>query len=198
LYLLSLLPLKVLYLLSDLAYIILYRITGYRKTIVFQNLDIAFPQKTHQEKKIIAKKFYRNFCDTFIETIKLISSDANFINKHFISDYTVFDKLYAEGRKCQIHSGHNFNWEIAALAVGENINFDFIGVYMPIENKIFDRLFRKLRTKTGTVLLPANDMRNAMIPWRNKQYALGLIADQSAGNIHKAYWVNFLASQLRL
>jgi KDO2-lipid IV(A) lauroyltransferase len=191
LYLLSLLPLKVLYLLSDLAYIILYRITGYRKTIVFQNLDIAFPQKTHQEKKIIAKKFYRNFCDTFIETIKLISSDANFINKHFISDYTVFDKLYAEGRKCQIHSGHNFNWEIAALAVGENINFDFIGVYMPIENKIFDRLFRKLRTKTGTVLLPANDMRNAMIPWRNKQYALGLIADQSAGNIHKAYWVNF-------
>jgi KDO2-lipid IV(A) lauroyltransferase len=74
LYLLSLLPLKVLYLLSDLAYIILYRITGYRKTIVFQNLDIAFPQKTHQEKKIIAKKFYRNFCDTFIETIKLIIS----------------------------------------------------------------------------------------------------------------------------
>ena len=182
LYALSLLPLKVLYLLSDFAYFILYSVAGYRKNIVFQNLDIAFPQKSKKEKIEIAKKFYRNFCDTFIETIKLLSADRNFLNKHFIADYSVFDKLYDKGKKCQIHTGHNFNWELVALAAGDNIKFDFIGVYMPIENKIFDRLFRKLRTKTGTVLLPANDMRNAMLPWRNKQYALGLIADQSAGN----------------
>jgi len=191
LYALSLLPLKVLYLLSDFAYFILYSVAGYRKNIVFQNLDIAFPQKSKKEKIEIAKKFYRNFCDTFIETIKLLSADRNFLNKHFIADYSVFDKLYDEGKKCQIHTGHTFNWELVALAAGDNIKFDFIGVYMPIENKIFDRLFRKLRTKTGTVLLPANDMRNAMLPWRNKQYALGLIADQSAGNLNKAFWVNF-------
>ena len=191
LYLLSLLPLKILYLLSDFAYLVLYRIAGYRKKVVFQNLDIAFPHKSQKEKKIIAKKFYHNFCDTFIETIKLISADRNFINKHFTCDYTVFDRIYAEGKKCQIHTGHNFNWEIANLAVGDNIKFDFIGVYMPIENKIFDRIFRKLRTKTGTVLLPANDMRNAIIPWRTRQYALGLIADQNAGKLDKAHWVKF-------
>src|SRR5215213_6054346 len=94
-YLLSLLPLKVLYLLSDFAYFILYYVSGYRKKIVAQNLNIAFPQKTQEEKKIIAKKFYHNFCDTFIETIKLISADKTFINKHFTSDYSVFDKIYA-------------------------------------------------------------------------------------------------------
>jgi Kdo2-lipid IVA lauroyltransferase/acyltransferase len=191
LYLLSLLPLRVLYLLSDFAYFILYRIAGYRKKVVFQNLTIAFPHKTEEEKTKIARQFYRNFTDTFIETVKLISANRNFINKHFVSDYSVFDKIYTEGKKCQIHTGHNFNWEIANLAVGDNIKFDFIGVYMPIENKIFDRLFKKLRTKTGTVLLPANDMRNAIIPWRTRQYALGLIADQSAGNLSKAYWVKF-------
>ena len=191
LYLLSLLPLRALYLLSDFAYFILYKIAGYRKEVVMQNLTIAFPQKTEEEKIAIAKKFYHNFCDTFIETIKLFSADINFINKHFIADYSVFDKIYASGRRCQIHTGHNFNWELVALAVGANIKFDFIGVYMPIENKIFDRLFKKLRTKTGTVLLPATDMRNAMIPWRNRQYALGLIADQSAGNREKAFWIPF-------
>lgn len=156
-----------------------------------QNLLIAFPQKEEGERKKIAKKFYKNFCDTFIETIKLISANKNFINKHFSADYTVFQKIFAAGKKCQIHTGHNFNWEIANLAVGANIPFTFLGVYMPIGSKAFDRLFRKFRTRTGTILLPANDMRNAIIPYRNSQYALGLIADQSAGNPSKAFWVPF-------
>jgi KDO2-lipid IV(A) lauroyltransferase len=191
LYFLSLLPLKVLYLLSDFAYFILYKIAGYRKKVVFQNLSLAFPHKSEQEKKAIAKKFYRNFTDTFIETIKLISVNKKFIDRHFTFDSSVFDKIFAEGKKCQIHTGHNFNWEFANLGVAGNIPFTFLGVYMPIENKIFDRLFLKIRAKTGGVLLPATDMRNAIIPWRNSQYALGLIADQSAGDRHKAFWVNF-------
>ena len=62
---------------------------------------------------------------------------------------------------------------------------------MPITNKAFDELFKKIRSKTGSILLPATDMRNAIIPYRNKQYAIGLIADQSAGNLAKAIWVNF-------
>src|SRR5215203_4386514 len=84
LYLLSLLPLKVLYLLSDFAYFILYHIAGYRKKVVFQNLTIAFPNKEEEEKIEIAKKFYHNFTDTFIETIKLISGDKNFVDRHFV------------------------------------------------------------------------------------------------------------------
>jgi KDO2-lipid IV(A) lauroyltransferase len=191
LYILSLLPLRVLYLLSSFAYFIIYHVASYRKRVVMQNLQLAFPEKTDEERTLIAKKFYKNFCDTFIETIKLVSAGKNFIEKHFTADYAVFEKLYAAGKKCQIHTGHNFNWEIANLSMAANIPFDFLGVYMPIENKAVDRLFKKFRTKTGTILLPATDMRTAILPWRNKQYALGLIADQSAGNLHKAYWVPF-------
>ena len=191
LYVLSLLPLRALYLLSDFAYFIIYYVTGYRKKIVLQNLTIAFPLKTEDEKVRISKQFYHNFCDTFIETIKLISADKHFLNKHFTADYSVFHQLYAEGRKCQIHTGHNFNWELVNLAVGANIPLPFLGVYMPIGNKAFDRFFRKLRTRTGTILLPATDMRNAMLPWRNRQYALGLIADQSPGDLRKAFWLPF-------
>ena len=191
LYLLSLLPLQVLYLLSDFAFFILYYVTEYRKKVVLQNLTVAFPYKSEEEKKILAKKFYHNFTDTFIETIKLISADKNFVDRHFTFDKTVFDKIYAQGKKCQIHTGHNFNWEIANLGVAGTIPFTFLGVYMPIENKTFNRLFLKIRAKTGGVLLPATDMRNAILPYRNSQYALGLIADQSAGHLHKAFWVSF-------
>ena len=83
LYLLSLLPLRLLFLFSDFACLILRYIVGYRKKVVFYNLSIAFPEKTETERKRIANRFYRNFTDSFMETIKLLSADVGYINKHF-------------------------------------------------------------------------------------------------------------------
>ena len=190
-YLISLLPLRILYLLSDFTYFIIYYVTGYRKEIVFQNLSVAFPEKSDQEKKEIAKKFYRNFTDNFIETIKLISAGENFINKHYSINVEVLDKLYEQNKKCQAHLGHNFNWELANNGMALLTPFKFLSVYMPITNKVIDRLFIKLRTKTGAVMLPATEMRTAMLPYRDQKYLLALVADQNPGVPSKAYWFNF-------
>ena len=100
LYAVSLLPLRILYLFSDFTYFLLYYVFGYRKKVVMGNLMQAFPEKTDEERKKIAKQFYLNFTDNFIEVIKLISASPSFINKHFTGDYTLCNKLYEEGRKC--------------------------------------------------------------------------------------------------
>jgi KDO2-lipid IV(A) lauroyltransferase len=191
LYLLSLLPLRVLYLFSDLAYLIVYYITGYRKKVVSYNLSIAFPEKSTQERERIAKKFYRNFTDTFIETIKLISAGRRFIRKHYTGNEQLFNDLHKQGKKCQVHLGHNFNWEIANFAMAFYTPYTLLSVYMPINNKTIDRLFQKIRSKTGAVLLPATKMGTAIVPWRDKQYMLALVADQNPGNPSKAYWLRF-------
>src|SRR5215217_4741021 len=68
LYLFSLLPLFFLYIIGDGVYLIVYYLIGYRKKVVMHNLSIAFPEKSEAEKIKIAKQFYRNFTDTFIET----------------------------------------------------------------------------------------------------------------------------------
>lgn len=191
LYLLSLLPLRALYFISDFAYFIIYHVAGYRRKVVFYNLSIAFPEKTERERKQIAKRFYRNFTDNFIETIKLISAGKKFIRNHYHCDTKLFEELYQQGRKCQVHLGHNFNWEFANLAMAFYTPYTLLTVYMPINNKIMDRLFRKIRSKTGAVLLPATEMRTAILPWRDKQYLLALVADQNPGIPSKGYWVNF-------
>src|SRR5690349_758755 len=113
LYLFSLLPMPVLYLFSDCVYLFLYYVVGYRRKIVESNLKIAFPNKSDAERKRIAKKFYRNFVDNFIETLKLLTASKEFIKKRYVGDWSVFDKIYDKGVRCQIHLGHNFNWEIA-------------------------------------------------------------------------------------
>jgi len=191
LYLLSLLPLRILFLFSDLAHLIVYRLSGYRKNIVMQNLTIAFPEKSEAEKERIASRFYRHFTDTFIETIKLISASPAFMKKHYRANAEIFDSLYAAGKKCQIHLGHNFNWELANVAMPLMMPYKLLTVYAPIKNKTFDRLFRKIRSRTGATLLPANNMSQAIVPYRNQQYMLALVADQNPGIPSKGYWLNF-------
>ena len=62
-----------LYVFSDLLYLITYYLIGYRKKVVINNLKNAFPEKSADEIKLTAKKFYRNFCDIIVETIKTLT-----------------------------------------------------------------------------------------------------------------------------
>lgn len=191
LYLFSLLPMWVLYLISDAFYALIYYIIGYRKKVVMDNLLIAFPEKTVQERTRIAKQFYHNLIDSFIETIKILSASEAFILKHFTGNWEFLNEFHKTGKSCQILLGHTFNWEWGNFAFARKVNYKFLGVYMPIANKLFNRIFLKMRSRTGTILLPATNMRASMLPHRNTQYTLGLVADQSPGSPQRAYWLPF-------
>jgi KDO2-lipid IV(A) lauroyltransferase len=192
LYLFSLLPLRILYLFSDVAYFFIYYIIGYRKKVVQYNLSIAFPNKTASERRSIAKKFFRNFTDSFIETIKAFSASDEFIRERFAGDFSVFNELYNKGvQKVQLHSGHNFNWEYANLGIPLHLVYPLLTVYMPITNKTFDGIFYRMRAKTGAKLLSAINIKAEILPHRHDRYVLALVADQNPGHPKSAYWVNF-------
>lgn len=191
-WLLSLLPLKVLYLLADAGYGILFYIMRYRRGIVLNNLRIVFPEKTEQERWKMAKKFYHNLVDTFIETIKMVTASDKFIEKRFTGNWHVLNEIKPSGRKVQLHLGHNFNWEWGNAAGARQLEFPFIGVYMPLTNKVFDRLFYNLRSRKGTLLVRATNMREDLMPHRNKQYLMGLVADQNPGHPASGLWFRFL------
>lgn len=156
-----------------------------------QNLLIAFPDKTLKERTRIAKNFYHKFIDSMIETIKLLSAPDSFFEKHFTGNWEVVEKYYLQGRSVQLHLGHNFNWEWGNVTAVKHLSYKFLGVYMPLGNKTFNRLFKKIRSRSGTLLLSAHKMSAEFLPHRNSQYCLGLVADQSPGNVQKAGWFNF-------
>lgn len=191
LYILSLLPLRILFIFSDGVYILLYYVIGYRRKVVKQNLQLAFPQKTDEERKRIEKQFYKNFIDNFIETLKLLSGGVKFATNHFASDTTLMEREFAKGKKLQFYLGHNFNWELGNIAVAPRTSYPMIAVYLPVKSEVFEKLMRKIRTVSGNVVVPATDMKNAMLPYRNQTYLLALIADQVPGDPTQAYWLNF-------
>jgi len=192
LYGVSRLPMWLLYGLSDGIAFLLFAVIRYRRGVVLSNLAIAFPEKTDAERLRIAKRFYRNFTDSFIETIKLLSAGPEFLERRFVIDNPeLLDYYYQQGRKLQLHLGHLFNWEIAGVAMPPRTRYTFIVVYMPVENKAFERLFLRLRGRTGTVLLPATTMQRSIMPYRHTQYMLTLVADQAPGGPENSYWLNF-------
>ncbi|MEO6718842.1 MAG: lysophospholipid acyltransferase family protein [Ferruginibacter sp.] len=191
-YLISLLPFFILYGISDVFYVLLYYVIGYRKEVVMDNLSNALPGKTEAERKKIAAKFYRNFCDNWIETIKLLSISKESMNKRTTGNFEVFHNLYGTGKAVQLNLGHFFNWEIMTLHAGINQPYTFLTVYMPQSSKIMDRLIMKIRGKWGNPLIPSTEMARAIIPWRKKQYLIALGADQSPLDSENAYWLPFL------
>ncbi|GAA0532842.1 lysophospholipid acyltransferase family protein [Chitinophaga japonensis] len=191
-YAVSLLPLWILYRLSDVLYLLVYYIARYRRAVVQANLRQAFPGKTPAEITLLERKYYRNLTDMMVETIKLLTMSRRQLQRRFICDLTVLHELYRQGKSCQLHLGHNFNWEWANLFCIQGVRYPFLVVYMPLTNKAVDRLFRHFREKSGSKLIPANDIRNSMAPWLSKQYLIALVADQNPSDPRRCYWFPFL------
>jgi Kdo2-lipid IVA lauroyltransferase/acyltransferase len=192
LYLFSLLPFAVLYLLADFFYVLVFYVVGYRKDIVLANLLIAFPEKTQKERIRIAKQFYHNLIDTFIESVKFISISKKQILKRSTGEFDLINNLAAKGYNIHIMAGHQFNWEYGNLLHAMNLSVPFVGIYMPISNKILDKIFYNFRKRYGTVLISAQSFKSKMHNVFSKQYSLGLAADQNPGDPRNAYWMNFM------
>ena len=194
LYLVSLLPLRILYVVADCFYFLTFRVFGYRRKVIQANLKIAFPEKSDEERKKIARQFCHQFVDNFIETIKLLSCGESFLKKRFTGNWEVFDDSFAKGQSVQIHLGHNFNWEWGNAAISAAIPHQVGVVYMPIKNAAMDKLFLKMRRITGSEMIPATPVeafRTSMKQLRQHTYAMIFAADQSPGDPSKAYWLNF-------
>ncbi|MBQ9570697.1 MAG: acetyltransferase, partial [Prevotella sp.] len=81
-YVMSLLPLRVMYVMSDLLFPIAYYVVRYRRHIVRSNLQTSFPEKSPAEILHIETRFYHWFLDYFFETIKLLTISSERLLQH--------------------------------------------------------------------------------------------------------------------
>ncbi len=190
---LSLLPLRILYMLSDVLYVIVYRIVGYRKAIVRSNLKQSFPTKTATELVTIEQAYYHNLCDWIIEAIKLFTlSKEELMQRMPFKDQALYDELLKQKRHIILAAGHFNNFEWAAQRITLAGDFDTYGLYTPLSNRYFNRFISKNRTRFGAKLIVAKEVSNVLSQPLPKQSALGFVFDQSPRKESKVYWTEFL------
>ncbi len=194
LWLLTLLPLSVLFLLSDLCFVLIYSVFRYRRKIVMNNLNNAFPEKTEQEKKKIARRFYLHLCDYFFETIKLIHLSEKDIQKRMALDGNCLKFKEAAKRHVIVMLGHNGNWEWLS-GVGLKDNHQWVAPYHPLQNSpYFDHFMYQLRSRFGALPVPMQQTYKQLmkIDQEKKVFLAGMIADQSPPNPKNRHWITFL------
>jgi KDO2-lipid IV(A) lauroyltransferase len=193
-WIITLLPLPVLYFFSDLLYFVLYYIVLYRRKVVAINLKNSFPEKTFEERKTIEKKFYRHLSDLIVETLKLTHMSKSTQNKRFsYSNLEIIDKLREEKRDVIAVLGHYNNWEWPTL-LPNYLKYKTIIIYKPLQNKYFNGFINNQRSKYGIVLTPTSQIIREIINYRkNDINTLSVfISDQIPAKGDIKYWTSFL------
>jgi Kdo2-lipid IVA lauroyltransferase/acyltransferase len=189
----SLLPFPLLYLLSDGIYFLIYKVLGYRKEVVMNNLRNSFPEKDEAELKAIASKFYRWFCDLTLETLKTLTISPEEVRKRVeFKGKDILQQYAREKRSVILVLGHYGNWELAGARYSQERDIPQLHViYHPLANARFDRLMHHMRTRHGTKLYTMRETSKAMIRNRDLLTATAFIADQTPSP-ERAYWMTFL------
>lgn len=187
-------PFTLLYAFSDLCFLLLFYLIGYRKKVVFDNLKKSFPNKTEQELVQIQKKFYRYFCDLVLETFKTLTISKKAMLKHCSLTDEALKLLneYARNKENVILVlGHKGNWEWAGNAFALQAQQKLFVIYHPLENHYFDQLMYRMRSRFGVGLIPMKDTLRKMLEQRTTLNATAFIADQTP-QPQNAYWADFL------
>jgi KDO2-lipid IV(A) lauroyltransferase len=195
-YLLSLFPLWIHYLLSDLLYLIGYKIFGYRKAVVKSNLASAFPEKSKDELLQIERGYYHFLGDYLAESVKLMTISKKSLKKRLVFKGTeVINEIVESGQSCAVYLGHYCNWEwITSLPLWVTPKAHCGQIYHPLENQVADLIFLRLRQRMGAECIAMQDTLRKVLEYKNQNQpiVIGYISDQKPfwNNIH--HWVDFL------
>ncbi|MCK4700947.1 MAG: lysophospholipid acyltransferase family protein, partial [Bacteroidales bacterium] len=190
----TLLPLRIQYLLSDLLFVLNFLFIGYRRKIVYLNLRNSFPEKSKKNIKTIARKFYRHLFDQMIESIALIHMSPKRILKHMrFKNPEVIEELYRKNKGVILVSGHYGNWEWI-ISLQMLVSHKTLAIYKQLNNKYFDRMYIKIRSRYGMTPVKMNSILRELINREQKNeltltYSLG---DQRPLFRHIQYWTRFL------
>ena len=195
LWLISILPFRLFYFFSDLIYILVYYIIGYRKKTVEKNLKLAFPEKSESELISIKKKFYHHMCDMFLEMIKTLTISEAELKKHFVfinpKDIENVNNL---GKGVLVMCGHyaSYEWMISMELYGLKLKGH--GIYKRIRNKYFDKLVKDIRGKFKTEMIESHRVVSTIA--RHQKNGLngiyGMIADQTPKRANYKFWTDFM------
>lgn len=199
LFFISILPFRALYFLSDIIYVIIYRIVGYRKKTVRLNLALTLPHLSFRERKKIEKKFYHHFCDSFLEMIKTMTISEKELKKRYVFDnIELVSEWEKKGKSIVLICAHYGSYEWLLIMNKYFTTHTGFGVYKKINNPYFDRLVRKIRGKFDAELIDTKETIPVMKENQRKGILgyYGFISDQSPKIYRVPYWGKFFGMEV--
>lgn len=190
----SMLPFRLLYLFSDVVYLIVYYLIGYRKKTVRENLAMALPNLSEEERLIIEKKFFHHLCDMFLEMIKTMTISQKEISKRYVfTNLEIYKSLEEQNKSIALMMAHYGSYEWA-VSMNSHINFSGYAIYKKLSNPYFDKLVRSIRSKFKATLITTKETIPVIVQNnKNKKLSIyGFASDQSPRISSAFHWQKFM------
>ena len=194
----SLLPLSVLYMISDvMLYPIVYYIARYRLKVVRKNLRNSFPDKSHDELKNIEKKFYHHFADLIVEVVYGYRvGDEEMRERVVFENVDLVEDLASKTHGVIAYLGHMGNWEWLVDLNKRFVNPSMVeyNVYRQLKNPASDKMMLELRSKRGGECIEKNQLLRKLVLLRrvDHPFVIGMLSDQKPSKRSSYAWTQFL------
>lgn len=192
-WILSKLPMRILYLISDFFYVLIFYVFKYRKKVVLTNLSLAFPDKTEKEKILICKKFFKHFADLFMESIKAFSiSEKEVLKRYKYKNPELVNNFIKQDKSIALVGAHQANWEWS-FSLPLVLEGNIFGAYTKLGNKYFEKNLKSSREKFGVIGFKTSETVKGMQKNFNDniQGSYILLSDQSPQLQKTHYWNTF-------
>ena len=194
----SLLPLSVLYMISDvMLYPIVYYVARYRLKVVRKNLRNSFPDKSHDELKNIEKKFYHHFADLIVEVVYGYRvGDEEMRERVVFENVDLVEDLASKTHGVIAYLGHMGNWEWLVDLNKRFVNPSMVeyNVYRQLKNPASDKMMLELRSKRGGECIEKNQLLRKLVLLRrvDHPFVIGMLSDQKPSKRSSYAWTQFL------
>ena len=196
---LSWLPFGVLYGISNVLYVVLYKVIGYRKAVVMGNLTASFPEKSEKEIKAIASRFYNHLSDVIVESVKFFSiSKRQALKRLHVVNPELLDEFANKGQSVILVGGHYCNWEIIAVGLDLYIKHQSVALFSKLSDAFFNKVMLESRTKFGIKMVTTKDSARYFEEESSKVTATIFGADQSPTYNKNVVWTQFLNQETAL
>lgn len=191
-----LVPFSVLYRISDGLAWLLRNVIGYRKTVIRNNLERAFPEKTPAELDLWVRETYRNLTDITLETIKGFTYPLEkLLQRCHYANLDLAHKYIDQGQSVFIAGAHFNCWEWPCFTVPLIIHGKPVCVYKKLSNSFVDQYYKKCRERGGMTMVEMEDTYAAMRKFQHEPSSYYLVSDQSPSSIKNAHWVTFFGRE---
>lgn len=163
-----------------------------------RNLAASFPDKSDSERTAISRKFYRNFADYIVESVKLLHiSDSEMCRRMEFVNVSEMDRLTAQGKSIAIYFSHCGNWEWApsvTLHASQSPGIRYCQVYRPLKDRVMDRIMLRIRSRFGSCSLPKATVMRSLLRFRKDGLCTvtGFMSDQKPSHGDPTFHVRFL------
>lgn len=194
----SLLPLSVLYMISDIIlYPLVYYIARYRLKVVRKNLRNSFPDKSHNELKNIEKKFYHHFADLIVEVVYGYRvGDEEMRERVVFENVDLVEDLASKTHGVIAYLGHMGNWEWLVDLNKRFVNPAMVeyNVYRQLKNPASDKMMLELRSKRGGECIEKKQLLRKLVALRRSEhpFVVGMLSDQKPSKRSSYVWTQFL------